>query len=374
MRVLLLSNGHGEDEIGAVVGRALAAQGATVAALPIVGEGRAYARAGLERVGPARAMPSGGFVWGRPRALARDLGAGLVGLTLSQWRAIARARDAFDHVLAIGDVVPLAFAFASGLPFAFVGCAKSEHYRPGLAGVYLPHEVAMLRHARCLAVYARDARTAEWLASRGAPARFLGNPMMDGLRPRGVALPGEGAPTVLLLPGSRPEACANLALLLEAASGFEPGVRLLAAIAPALERARLAPPSWRLEGDALTNGRHTVHLTDAFADAAHAADLALAMAGTATEQVAGLGKPVISLPGRGPQFTRAFAEAQTRLLGPAIALLDHPRDVAPYARALLADDARRARAAAAGRDRMGEAGAADRLAADLLARASHTLG
>lgn len=40
------------------------------------------------------------------------------------------------------------------------------------------------------------------------------------------------------------------------------------------------------------------------------------MAGTAAEQAVGLAKPVLQLPGQGPQFTASFAEAQRRLLGP----------------------------------------------------------
>ena len=39
------------------------------------------------------------------------------------------------------------------------------------------------------------------------------------------------------------------------------------------------------------------------------------MAGTASEQAIGLGKPVIQIEGKGPQFTKSFAEAQRRLLG-----------------------------------------------------------
>ena len=39
------------------------------------------------------------------------------------------------------------------------------------------------------------------------------------------------------------------------------------------------------------------------------------MAGTAAEQAIGLGRPVIQIEGKGPQFTKTFAEAQRRLLG-----------------------------------------------------------
>ena len=39
------------------------------------------------------------------------------------------------------------------------------------------------------------------------------------------------------------------------------------------------------------------------------------MAGLAVDQAVALGKPVIQIPGEGPQFTYRFAEAQQRLLG-----------------------------------------------------------
>ena len=41
----------------------------------------------------------------------------------------------------------------------------------------------------------------------------------------------------------------------------------------------------------------------------------ISMARTAAEQAIGLGKPVIQIEGKGPQFTKTFAEAQRRLLG-----------------------------------------------------------
>ena len=41
----------------------------------------------------------------------------------------------------------------------------------------------------------------------------------------------------------------------------------------------------------------------------------ISMAGTAAEQAIGLGKQVIQIEGKGPQFTKTFAEAQRRLVG-----------------------------------------------------------
>jgi uncharacterized protein (TIGR03492 family) len=182
---------------------------------------------------------------------------------------------------------------------------------------------------------------------------------------------------VLLLPGSRQEAYANFRLLREAARALRAerpaaSPRFLAAIAPSLDLAPFADEGWTLaEGAARHADGTRIHLlSGAFADAAQACDLALAMAGTATEQVVGLGKPVLSLPGQGPQFTYAFAEAQTRLLGESVTLLPNDPDrIAQEAWALLADPARLAKIVANGRARMGERGASSRLASDIMSQA-----
>jgi len=51
------------------------------------------------------------------------------------------------------------------------------------------------------------------------------------------------------------------------------------------------------------------------------------MAGTATEQFVGLGKPAIAIPQHRSPFTAAF-EAQSRHLGPSLILVEQPTQVA----------------------------------------------
>jgi len=66
-RLLVLSNGHGEDLIALRVLEALRCRrpDLEIVVLPLVGEGSAFAaaeRAGeLQRIGPRCALPSGGF-------------------------------------------------------------------------------------------------------------------------------------------------------------------------------------------------------------------------------------------------------------------------------------------------------------------------
>ena len=90
--------------------------------------------------------------------------------------------------------------------------------------------------------------------------------------------------------------------------------------------------------------------------------MAIATAGTATEQFVGLGKPVITIPGNGPQFTLTFALNQTRLLGPSVIMVKSPELVADTMVSLLNDAQRLELIAANGRQRMGLPGASARIA------------
>ena len=115
-----------------------------------------------------------------------------------------------------------------------------------------------------------------------------------------------------------------------------------------------------------TQGNATMILRqNAFVECLQPSDLAIAMAGTATEQYVGLGKPAFAFPGVGPQFTPAFAAAQSRLLGPSLILLDRPTEVAIVLRQLLRAPDRLQLIADNGLRRMGEPGAASRIVACL---------
>ena len=60
-RILLLSNGHGEDLSGALLGQALIAGGHTVTALPLAGLGRPYQQAGIHLLGRSHEFSTGGL-------------------------------------------------------------------------------------------------------------------------------------------------------------------------------------------------------------------------------------------------------------------------------------------------------------------------
>ena len=129
--LLLLSNGHGEDLIAARVLTALRQQGydGLMEGMALVGLGTGLAPVpGFRPVGPRQQLPSGGFGNQSFTGLLRDLGAGVAGLAMAQWRCICRWRSTHPHgvVLAVGDLFPLLLAWGSGLSYGFIGTPKSD--------------------------------------------------------------------------------------------------------------------------------------------------------------------------------------------------------------------------------------------------------
>lgn len=423
MKLLCLSNGHGEDAIAVRICRELQQHpnSPKLVALPIVGEGQAYIQQEIPIIAPTQKMPSGGFIYMDGRQLWRDLQSGLLQLLWSQFQAVKGLAQQGAAILAVGDIVPLLFAWLSGAPYVFVGTAKSEYYLRDEAGplprksrkqrqegwsgsVYLPWERWLMSRPRCKAVFPRDSLTTEILQKLSIPAFDLGNPMMDDLEsslPRPVFYSPETEKlekarslTICLLPGSRPpEAYDNWQQIVQAASGVIEGFRnrsvvFLGAIASELSfdplRQTLEAHGWRLQSTNLldsklpikdstasvfSQGKHTLVLTQkAFSDCLHSSDFAIAMAGTATEQFVGMGKPAIAISGKGPQYTPAFAEAQSRLLGPSLLLVDRPTQVADVLKSLLKDPDRLQLIAENGPRRMGKPGASRRIAECLMER------
>jgi uncharacterized protein (TIGR03492 family) len=407
MKLLIVSNGHGEDVIAARILEQLQnyLQPPQLAVLPLVGEGHAYNYLNPILLDAVKKLPSGGFIYMDRQQLWRDIRGGLLQLTASQYQLIRQWGKSGGKILAVGDVVPLLMAWLSGADYAFVGTAKSEYYLRDEWGwlpttswfyrhngsYYFPWERMLMSNSRCKAVFVRDTLTCNILQKMSVPALDLGNPMMDGLISVSVSenfpLNCQKQPVIiLLLPGSRsPEAERNWSMILDAVSGVISAFKhreliFLAAIAPGLcltpFHNYLISQGWQNQSSeavncsindpqALTftqNHAQLILSQHAYTDCLNQAQIAIAMAGTATEQFIGLGKPAFIIPGKGPQFTPTFAEAQTRLLGLSVILVPQPQQVAQAIQSLFHDPERWQDIIDNGRRRMGEPGAAARIA------------
>ena len=91
------------------------------------------------------------------------------------------------------------------------------------------------------------------------------------------------------------------------------------------------------------------------------AEVGLSNAGTATEQIAGLGIPSLSLPGSGPQFTKSFAKRQSRLLGGSVLVCNSKKILLKRLVLLLNKENYRLEQAKVGKERMGTTGASQKI-------------
>lgn len=399
--VLLLSNGHGEDLSGAQLAVGLRERGVAVEALPLVGHGEAYRRAGVPVVAATRSYSTGGLGYTSLAGRLTELRQGQVVYLLGLLRQLWRRRRQLRLVVAVGDLVPLAAAWlvaGPGRPAVIYLVAYSSHYEGRLR---LPWPCGpLLRSRRIQRIWSRDALTATDLSGQlGRPVHFLGNPFFDTVATATPSAATSPQPQALgLLPGSRlPEALGNLERMLQVLTRLpqplqQPGaLRLQAALVRELDAEAVAAMArrhgWRLtpahgelpdrlERDglvlALRWGRFAAVLAES--------DLLISMAGTAAEQAVGLGKPVLQLAGPGPQFTAGFAEAQRRLLGPGVHCAEGPVDApetleatARLAARLLARLRDPEEAAAwqrdlqtIGRQRIGDPGGSERLVAAIM--------
>ena len=133
-RLLLLSNGHGEDLIARRILEPLQRlqPSLAIAVLPLVGQGSNYRQLeGVSAIGPRLTLPSGGFSNQSAGGLAQDLKAGLLSNTWKQWQSLQQWSHQGGRILAVGDLLPLAMAWASGLPYGFIGTPKA--ITPGAA-------------------------------------------------------------------------------------------------------------------------------------------------------------------------------------------------------------------------------------------------
>ena len=327
-RLLLLSNGHGEDLSGSLLAQHLQSLGHDVKALPLAGLGRPYQQAGVPLLGNSHEFSTGGLGYTSLRGRLTELIQGQILYLLRRLIRLLRQADQIDLIVVVGDVIPVIAAWLSRRPVATYLVAYSSHYEGRLR---LPWPCGpMLASPRFRAVFSRDQLTADDLSEQlGRPVCFLGNPFMDSVLRSGVAPAKEtGSRAVIgLLPGSRrPELEQNLLRLLQLAERLpnDETLQLELALVSSLDDGALdhlvRDAGWYLQGEWLRRtGAPSIQVhRQGFERVLQHSDLIIGMAGTAVEQAVGLARPVLQVAGDGPQFTAAFAEAQRRLLGPTV--------------------------------------------------------
>lgn len=402
MRLLSISNGKAEDAMAVCVLHEVQQlmPGLEVTAISLVGRGLAYEKAGYKVLGPRQDSPTDGFIMQSFKNFVTDMKAGFVEMTLRQFRAIREAKP--DVVFVCGDV------YALGVALTFTRQVKPVvfQYQP-LVSVYYQdgmtpeeqlkrlHRIAVdtfvlperLMMRKIAGVFVRDERSASALkAMRVNNVVSHGNIMMDQIIKAEVDLSviRDQRPLLVLLPGSRDDYLFSLPKMLETATQLN-DFQIFAAFAGDIKRISL-PSGWMwqepseqerlcsvekvaVKGESGVSETKVVILKRAFVACLQHARVVLGTAGTANEQAAGLGIPVVSFPTQGPQFTELFARAQKRLLGDAVLLEQaEPTRLAQAVRQAHENKSLRDAAAKAGLERIGKSGAASKIANDITER------
>mgnify|MGYP001331780719 CR=1 FL=1 len=330
-RILLISNGHGEDLSGSLIAKQFVNSGYSVDALPIVGKGIHYEKEKITIIGKTKEFSTGGIGYNSLKGRLIEIFGGEIIYLLRRLYLTYKIRNKYDYFFVVGDIVPIFFAWISKKDFFTYLVAYSSHYE-GKLKLPWPSKLFLLSK-KAKNIYARDSLTANDLTLQlKKKVSFFGNPFMDKFFFREKKL-NKSDFSIGIFPGSRfPEILDNFVLILEVLEALSnliyfQKIEFNFAIVNALPSSKIREifknRKWvNLEK---TNEKSILKYQykslkvnlywNYFDEILLKSRCCISMAGTAAEQAIGLGKPVIQIEGKGPQFTKTFAEAQRRLLG-----------------------------------------------------------
>ena len=395
--LLIICNGHGEDVIALeIIKRFLKdIKFKKLEVMPLVGNGKIFNSIKSEnfrKIGYLKELPSGGFSNQSFKGLFIDLLSGFL-IEIFKNFLLVRSKSKNNYkILAIGDLLPLFFAWSSKCEFSFIGTPKSDYtwssgpgwsfsdlYHKFKGSEWDPWEMFIMRSSRCKGLIMRDEITANNLNKKMINAKYFGNPMMDFVYEKNQKISKIIMfQRIIVLIGSRfPEALKNLDSFLNCLVDINPKKELIILLPLSLNanvqqvenclknkgfskqnkiKFFIEEDSvWQMKKKSILIGKGT------FAKWASMAVVGLANAGTATEQIAGLGVPSCSIPGDGPQFTKSFAKRQSRLLGGSVLVCKNKKMLLHNLNLLLNQKEYRYKEVQCGMKRMGKSGASEKI-------------
>ncbi len=357
--ILVLSNGVGEDSISCYILKNISSS-LKVIAFPLVGTGEAYISAGYRVYAPPAKLPSAGVKWNLWKRLFIDTFSGaLPSLIYKQLKALRKLaeEEKLRLILAVGDIVPLIMGLLTRYwtltekpRMIFVGTAKSVKVEP-----YNLFEVKLMQ--MCDLCFVRDYLTADYLRERGLEnCVYVGNPMLGGLKGGECLQPDirdwieNGYPKIAILPGRYQWLEESLRIQLNAISILNRRYSNLRAVVVALPGDYYSKASEIIETYSLRNCVKVV-TNRSLRAILEVADLVLGQAGTANEQAAALGKPIIAYSKTYPKLSW-YRWRQVRLLGEAVRVVP-PEKLAETVKFILENPKVYSEMSRAGREAMG---------------------
>lgn len=378
---MFLSNCYGEDGSAALIAKEIkkAKPNVEVAGAPLLSKGEEYLKRGIPVITSSKVPPSGGFPLESLSGLVRDLISGYA-IPIKYYVGLKKVRNKIDHIVVVGDVFLLVLGYlALRKRPIFLAIAKSDYIRP-----HSKMEEFFMRHIP-IWVLTHDELTASALRNKKIQATFLGNPMVDDLSPTGIDFRIQGKRAVGILPGSRYEAYNNFIKILPVADGvahsfvsrskMDESVIFLCALANNIKEDKIIDLTRKLgwtyfefnKFKGIRKGATQILFSHLFTDVIANSECVIGLAGTANEQAAAIGKPIVSFVGTGPQTTKRRMKKQEKLLGGCLKFVsNYPDSVISEILLLLGDKKLREERGQMGISRMGKSGGKEKIAKFLI--------
>ncbi len=396
--LLIICNGHGEDVIALEIIKRILKKTKIkkIEVMPLVGNGKVFDSIQLKnfrKIGYLKELPSGGFSNQSLKGFFLDFFAGFLVDTFKNFLIVRGKSKEQYKIIAVGDLLPLLFAWSTKCEFSFIGMPKSDHtwsngpgwalsdfYHKFKGSEWDPWEIFLMKSPRCKGLIMRDEITAKNLNKKMICAKYFGNPMMDFVDKKNKKISNIIMfKRLILIIGSRfPEALNNLDIFLNCLEELKISNDLIILL-PLSINADFFTIKSHLTKNGYVEQKNSQFLIgedsvwknkdkyillgkSIFNKWANMACVGLSNAGTATEQITGLGIPSISLPGNGPQFTKSFARRQSRLLGGSVLVCDNKKALIDNLEILLKHKDYRLKQVEIGMKRMGKSGASKKIA------------
>ena len=239
--LLFICNGHGEDVIASELIKRLLKKinNKNIEVLPLVGNGDVFnsiKSKNFRKIGYLKELPSGGFSNQSLKGFVLDLFSGFLIYNLRNFLLVKQKSKHNCKIIAVGDFLPLLYAWSSECEFSFIGTPKSDHtwssgpgwdlsdfYHKLKGSEWDPWEMFLMKSPRCKNLIMRDKITANNLNKKNIGAKYFGNPMMDFVNATNEKISNIIAfKRIIVLVGSRyPEALKNLDNFLNCLQDFD---------------------------------------------------------------------------------------------------------------------------------------------------------
>ena len=339
----------------------------------LVSSGRWYEEEQFATFFTGGMTPSGGFPTRSFAGFLADLGAGAF-LTPFKFKNMIKdwSKYNLDIIIVVGDFLLMALTIPAlknnkNVPMVFIPTAKSDY----IQAHFKIEKKYIKKYARIS--FPRDQITAADFSAYGINAQYHGNLMQDLLDLKTPIILSK-EPVVALLPGSREESYGNLEMIISLLPNIKTPIHWAFVQAGSLGKETVNEvflhKGWKctnLDADIPVWGKNSQKVycypSTMFDTVALSCIFGISLAGTAGEQIAGLGKPIIGFKGTGPQSTNRRMEDNVKLLGKSFIYIEsYPRGVITEIEKLISNSEERDRLGAIGIAHMGKAGGTSSIA------------